>query len=123
MISFSTLFEYGPPNYPPYYQQPMPLLSQQPPEKKNFIQKIKDGYNNINNKYESFVDTAKNVGLQAAPLVGGALMTGGLISGNQAIRNVGMGMNIVGTAANLARVANAGKQQYRQRVEGTYQQP
>lgn len=126
MISFSNLYETvvqqpTPPQQPVQQtgiQQPQNQMQQQPEQKPGILNKIKSGYDKVNQKYEA----GKEVGMGLLPVAASLAMPIGLYGAslvtNPAIastmRTVGMGAMMARPILGAARQARAVAQQSRQ---------
>jgi len=131
MISFTSLIVEGggPVPQQPYPQQYINYNNQQqvPPQQPGANQKpslwnrIKQGYNNLDQKYNAFMGTVKDIGMMTLPMVGSSLM---MANPNPAssLRTLGMGLALTGNIINMTRVAKTLPQRYQQNVAVQQQQ-
>ena len=122
MISFVNLFEdiQQPPQQP---GQPVQPVQQQPVQKPGLWNKIKSGYDSINQKYENAVDATKNALLSPAALNTVGMVGMSLMPFSPAAGVVGMGAMQAGRAIGAVRSAQALANQTRQQYQQANQQP
>ena len=112
MLSIIELLEIEqplPPQQQYYYGYYNP---QQQPKPTGFIDKIKQGYNNLNSKYEAFADGVKAAATPLMALGGSAMMMAGAT--NPALRTVGMGLMLGSMIPRATQAVNMGQQKYQQ---------
>ena len=122
MISLNNLFEDIQQLIPP--QQPgqpvqQPVQQPQNVQKPGLWNKIKSGYDNINNKYEAAVDATKNALLSPTALNTVGMVGMSLMPVSPTAGAIGMGAMQVGRAIGAVKsaqaLANQTQQQYRTR--------